>query len=173
MTNFEKAFEKIIMLEGGYSEHQDDPGGKTKYGITEEVARQHGYNESMKELSLSLAKQIYKKSYWDINRLDEIKNYSIQEELFECGVNCGPSTALKLMQRAYNTLVTSNYLTIDGKIGPNTILAINNCKFIDDLYDTANILQGYRYIELAEKDNKYKTFYKGWIRKRVSLKYNN
>lgn len=172
MTNFDKAFKLLILIEGGYSNHPYDPGKATKYGITESVARDHGYIDDMKDLPLDIAKRIYKKSYWDINRLDEIKDYSIQEEIFECGVNCGPSIALKLMQRAYNTLVTSNYLVIDGKIGPKTIKSINNCKFLDDLYDTANILQGFRYIELAEKDYKYKVFYKGWIRKRVKLKYN-
>lgn len=172
MTNFDKAFELLILIEGDYSNHPYDPGKATKYGITESVARSHGYKGDMRDLTLDIAKNIYKKSYWDINRLDEIKHYSIQEEIFECGVNCGPSTALKFMQRAYNTLVTSNYLTIDGKIGPKTISSINNCKFLDDLYDTANILQGFRYIKLAEKDDKYKAFYKGWIRKRVKIKYN-
>lgn len=172
MNNFDKAFEQLILIEGGYSNHPYDSGKATKYGITEIVARSNGYKADMKELPIGLAKTIYKKSYWDINRLDEIKNYYIQEELFECGVNCGPSTALKMMQRAYNTLVTDNMICVDGKIGNKTISAINNCKFIDDLYNTANLLQGNRYIELAERDEKYKSFYKGWIRKRVKLKYN-
>lgn len=43
MSNFKKAFEKTIIFEGGYSDHPYDPGGKTKYGITESTARSHGY----------------------------------------------------------------------------------------------------------------------------------
>ena len=33
----------VIYLEGGYTDDPDDPGGKTKYGITERVAREYGY----------------------------------------------------------------------------------------------------------------------------------
>ena len=41
----------IIFYEGGYSDDPDDPGGKTKYGITERVAREYGYLGSIEVLT--------------------------------------------------------------------------------------------------------------------------
>ena len=56
---FEIAFEKLLKHEGGYSDHAADPGGKTRYGVTEAVAREVGYKGDMRDLSLDLAKRIY------------------------------------------------------------------------------------------------------------------
>ncbi len=36
MANFDLAFKKTVGLEGGYSDDAAYPGGKTRYGITEE-----------------------------------------------------------------------------------------------------------------------------------------
>ena len=33
--NFDQAFTTLLGHEGGYSDHPADPGGKTRYGITE------------------------------------------------------------------------------------------------------------------------------------------
>ena len=71
MADFERAVEKTLKLEGGFVNDPDDPGGATKYGITEATARAHGYTGDMRELPLDVAREIYKKSYWDIARLDE------------------------------------------------------------------------------------------------------
>lgn len=167
-TNFEKAFERLILIEGGYSNHPYDPGGKTKYGITESTARAHGYKGEIKDLDLCWAKSIYKKSYWDINRLDDITDSNIQNEIFDTGVNCGTETALKFIQRSCNVL-NDIKISVDGQIGPATLKAINYCKFKEDLFNSANIIQGNHYFMLAEKNDKFKVFYKGWIRKRVEL----
>ena len=61
--NFNEAFERLLEHEGGYSNHAADKGGKTMYGITEAVARAHGYVGNMRELSADFAKKIYKSSY--------------------------------------------------------------------------------------------------------------
>ena len=41
--NFERAFEKLLGHEGGFVDHPKDPGGSTRYGITQRVARANGY----------------------------------------------------------------------------------------------------------------------------------
>ena len=40
----------LIEREGGYSNHPADKGGPTCFGITESVARAHGYRGAMKDL---------------------------------------------------------------------------------------------------------------------------
>jgi hypothetical protein len=56
-VNFLTAFDKLLKHEGDYSDHKDDPGGKTRYGITEAVAREVGYRGDMRELPLDLAQR--------------------------------------------------------------------------------------------------------------------
>ena len=43
MDRFEKIFDYLLKVEGGYSDDKYDKGGKTKYGIIEEEARDFGY----------------------------------------------------------------------------------------------------------------------------------
>ena len=40
--NFDNAFSLLLGHEGGFSDHPADPGGKTRYGVTEAVAREAG-----------------------------------------------------------------------------------------------------------------------------------
>ena len=60
MSRFDRCVNKVIELEGGYSDHSCDRGGKTKYGITQRTAREHGYTGDMRDLTLEEAKDIYK-----------------------------------------------------------------------------------------------------------------
>lgn len=58
--NFPKAFELTVGLEGNYSDDPLDPGGKTRYGISQV------YNPEVdvKNLTLEKAKDIYYRKYW-------------------------------------------------------------------------------------------------------------
>ena len=57
--NFDTAFAKLLGHEGDFSDHPADPGGATRFGITEAVAREVGYRGDMRELPVDLAKRIY------------------------------------------------------------------------------------------------------------------
>ncbi len=46
----DELIEALIEREGGYSNHPSDRGGPTKYGITEAVARAHGFSGAMRNL---------------------------------------------------------------------------------------------------------------------------
>lgn len=169
MSNFNKIVEEILKKEGLYSNHVNDNGGATKYGITEAVARQNGYKGNMRDLPLELAKSIYRKNYWDSIKLDQVKNYGLQYKMFDIGVNCGIGTSVKLTQRAYNILNTSGLLDTDGKIGPKTINAINSYPKQDRLVKLLNAYQCKYYIDITENNPKNKSFIFGWIDKRVKI----
>ena len=49
----------VAPVEGGYADDPADLGGKTNLGITEAVARRHGYTGDMRDLTDSLAYHIY------------------------------------------------------------------------------------------------------------------
>ena len=113
--NFDQAFDILLKHEGGFSDHAADPGGKTRFGITEAVAREVGYRGDMRELPLDLAKRIYKDRYWDAVRAEELPE-AIRYAVFDAAVNSGPRQAIRWLQRAVG-------VRDDGLIGPQTIAA--------------------------------------------------
>lgn len=111
--NFDDAVKRVLMHEGGYSNHPDDPGRSTMYGVTEAVAREIGYRGDMRELPIDLAKRIYKDRYWDAVRADDLPA-GIRYVMFDAAVNSGPRQSAIWLQRALG-------ITADGVIGPITI----------------------------------------------------
>jgi lysozyme family protein len=116
-VNFLTAFDKLLKHEGDYSDHKDDPGGKTRYGVTEAVAREAGYRGDMRELPLDLARRIYKERYWDAVQAESLPA-DVRYIVFDGAVNSGVAQSAKWLQRACG-------VKDDGVIGPQTIRAAN------------------------------------------------
>lgn len=116
--NFDKAFDLLITHEGGFVHRSfaDDPGGATKYGITEKVARYNGYSGEMRDLTLEFAKSIYRKDYWDSCKCDEMPD-EIRYPLFDASVNSGSKQAIKWLQSSVG-------VKADGVIGSVTMQSI-------------------------------------------------
>ena len=113
---FDQAFDILLKHEGGFSDHAADPGGKTRFGITEAVAREAGYRGDMRELPIDLAKRIYKDRYWDAVRAEDLPE-AIRYAVFDAAVNSGPRQAARWLQRAVG-------VRDDGVIGPITLGAV-------------------------------------------------
>lgn len=177
----ESMIDATIGKEGGYVNNPNDRGGPTNWGITEAVARRNGYAGDMRNLSRSVAFDIYKREYAirpGFTAVAEI-NSAVAEELFDTGVNQGPATASKFLQKALNLLNRGGKLYADiaedGVIGRGTLAALTSFKAargsdgIIVLLKVLNILQGYRYIEIASKNPSQEEFIYGWINSRINL----
>jgi lysozyme family protein len=146
---FHEAFEKLIGHEGKYSNHPDDPGGETMYGVTKAVARANGYTGAMIDLPLDIAKAIYRKAYWETVRADELPE-AVRFDVFDASVNSGPGQAIRFLQRATG-------VADDGRLGPLTIRAV---KAMDEqLLDKR--LNGYRLRFITEL-KVWPSFGRGW-----------
>jgi lysozyme family protein len=179
MADFNKAVIKTLNLEGGYSNDPNDLGGVTKYGITEKTARSYGYSGNMNDLTIDFAKNIYKKGYWDIYRLDEFKSQLIAENVFDTAVNGG--NPILWLQRAINNARVDNktgqelwpQIATDGKIGNQTISALNKAlSFVARetvIVKAYNCLRGVNFIELGEKRFQNLKFELGWFLHRIWL----
>lgn len=177
---FALAFDRVILVEGGYANDPADSGGETMYGITIRTARAHGYTGAMNALSLDEAKRIYKAGYWDPLRLDDVAEVApgVAEEMFDTSVNMGIGRASVFLQRCLNVLNDRGNvyadMHVDGSIGPVTIAALKaycahrrglTGQFV--LLRALNALQGAFYIELTEKRVKNERFIYGWLRTRI------
>lgn len=112
MSDFSRALEILLKLEGGYSNDAMDPGGKTKFGITEAVARRHGYIGDMQDLQADFAGEIYRSDYWDACRCDQMP-WPTSLFVFDSAVNQGADAAIRMLQRALDTVQ-------DGVMGKQT-----------------------------------------------------
>jgi lysozyme family protein len=181
VTLFDDAFRDLILIEGGYSNDARDRGGRTKYGITEAVARGHGYMGPMEDMPLPIAKSIYRRAYWDRQRLDEVEfraGASIAVELFDTGVNMGVLVAGRFLQTALNALNREGRdfpdMDVDGRIGPGTLFALRAYIRVRGqegrvvLLRALNCLQGARYLAIAAADPSQERFIHGWLKNRVA-----
>lgn len=168
----------IINREKDFVNHPDDSGGPTRFGITEAVARLHGYEGDMRNFPIEMALSIYAGRYWHSVGGDFLAalSESVAAEVVDTGVNCSPREASKMLQRALNVLNLKGELyddlDPDGIVGSRTIAALEaylQRREESTLVKMLNVLQGAFYIELAERRQKDESFIYGWFNHRVKL----
>lgn len=174
--------EDVIKREGRYSDNPADPGGATMWGITERVARAHGYAGLMRDLPRAMAVSIYTKTYVQAPGFDRVAALSaaIGEELVDTGVNMGPGLPGPWLQRVLNVMNMRGKawpdLVVDGQIGPATLAALaamlrqRGADGERVILRALNCLQGARYIEIAEGREASEDFEFGWFLNRVEVK---
>ena len=147
MSNFKKAFEKLIYHEGSYIDDKNDIGGETYMGISRKfhpdwegwIIIDNYKNKAQKQKDLNnilmqderlikFVKKFYKKNYWDRFKGDYLP-YAIAEELLEQAVVLGTwKTAGINLQKALNLLNKNGELfedlKVDGIVGPKTLEAM-------------------------------------------------
>ena len=172
--------DELIEREGGYVNHPADRGGPTRYGITEAVARAHGYAGAMAKLPREDAAAIYRRLYWIRPRFDQVAERcpNLAAELFDTGANMGPAVASTFLQRALTALNRNGTdypdLVPDGRVGSVTLAALDAFLAVrgSDRGETVLLraleaLQGERYLRLAEKRPANETFLYGWLANRI------
>jgi len=114
-VGFDGAFDWIIDAEGTvYTEHPDDPGGGTKFGI---ASASHP-DVDVRALTLEGAREIYRRDYWARCKCDELPA-AWALALFDASVLHGVTNGVRLMQLALR-------VSPDGVVGPATIAAAKN-----------------------------------------------
>ena len=160
MERFERIFDYLLRVEGGYSDDENDKGGKTKYGITEEEARDFRYKGDMQDLTKDFAKNIYLKKYYLGNKLDKVINDKVALSICDWAVNSGRN-GTKNAQIAVNQLTNAN-LDVDGIIGNKTLEALNSVDS-DKFLEVYHNLQRIYYKGKVEADRTQEGFLTGWL----------
>ena len=175
-----KMIDGILDREGVYVNHPSDPGGATKYGITQRVARANGYQGDMRSLTKTSAQLIYYREYivkpgfLGIAEID----IAVAEEVIDSGVNAGQARAALWFQQALNVLnrraVDYPDIAEDGQIGPKSISAFQALRRKRGeagarrlMLKALHGLQFMHYYGLAKGGTKFEDFMVGWIESRI------
>jgi lysozyme family protein len=173
--------DRLLGVEGGYSNNPADKGGPTNWGVTEQVARAYGYQGDMRLLPRATAAKIYELRYWLRPGFDKVADRypALAEELFDTGVNMGPTVAATFLQRVLNALNREQRdypdINVDGDIGPMTLAELDAFKRARGaagekvLLTAVNVLQGARYFDITEARPANEAFLYGWLANRIAL----
>lgn len=155
-SNFEKALAAVLVHEGGFVNHPDDPGGMTNLGCTKAVWEEyvgHTVNEkAMRALTPADVSPLYKRKYWDKIKGDDLPT-GVDYCVFDCAINSGPGRAVKFLQGVIGT-------DMDGALGPKTLAAVA-------AFDSKDLIQDYskRRLSFMMDLPTWGTFGKGWGRR--------
>lgn len=154
--NFAESLQKLLVHEGGFSNHPDDPGGMTNLGCTKAVWEEHcGHpvtEKMMRALTPADVAPLYKRKYWDKIQGDELPD-GVDYAVFDCAINSGPGRAAKFLQSCIG-------VDPDGGIGPKTLAAVK-------AFDPKELVEDYskRRLSFMMDLPTWGTFGKGWTRR--------
>lgn len=126
--SYDEALKRLLLHEGGYTNHPSDPGGATNFGITIADYRRYvkpgATVDDVRAMTLGEAKAIYRARYWNTLRCDELPA-GLDYALFDYGVNSGVNRAAKVLQRVLGR-------SVSGFVGDADVSATRN-HFTSDL----------------------------------------
>ena len=154
--NWDKAFDLVIVNEGGYVDNSQDPGGATNWGCTKAVWEKYVGHEVTKDDIKALTKEdvkpLYKRNYWDAIHGDAIPS-GLDYCIFDCAINSGVGRAAKFIQEIVG-------VSADGAIGNNTVTAITKINSITLINEFSDKRQAF-----LESLKTFPTFGKGWTKR--------
>lgn len=182
MSNFNWGIECVLHHEGGWFNHENDPGGATKFGISLRYLQARGDLDGdglldgdldgdgdvdiddIRALSLDETISLYKTGFWEPNHLTNVASELLAIKIFDMCVNMGSKQAWKLVQRSCNSL--GHALSEDGVVGPATLSVVNSLRSTDYiLLDKIRQAQASFYETLIEKKPSFESFRLGWLRR--------
>lgn len=152
--DFEQAVRIVLMHEGGLSDIPEDPGGLTKFGISQRAFPKL----DIRNLTLDGAKEIYRQHYWDMCRCDKLPSWA-RLIVFDCAVNQGVARATTFIQRI-------GKVKVDGIIGPLTIESLSKVDPMEFVY-RYKTQRRQAYV----KNPNWPVFGKGWIARLDDISY--
>lgn len=183
----DKIIAELIGIEGDGQGRLDpnDSGGRTRWGVTEAVARADGYKGAMKDYPRDSAELLYLRNYFVAPHFDQVllRSQGIAAELFEIEVNLPPGQAATFLQRALNALndpdgdgeVNYPQLKVDGDLGEKSFIALDAFLKLRKtqgehcLLALLNSQQAVYYLGRTEERPKNKKYVFGWTMNRVKI----
>ena len=158
---FDRAIEVVLAHEGeGFTDHPNDRGGPTKFGISE---RWHP-EVNVKDLTREHAIEIYWERYWSGRGYEQLPE-SVAIKTFDLAVNLGEQTATRCLQFALRACGIR--VKIDGLLGPETFGA---ARCVDEVALLAALRSeaACEYRLRVARDSSQTVFRDGWLNRAYS-----
>lgn len=174
--SFEIAINEVLMAEGIFSNNKYDHGGKTKYGITEEVWNSYNNEKPIEDITVEDATQVYKDKYWNLIYGDDIPDEGLAILMFDSAVNHGVGAAIRLLQEALNATNGNgkrwNDINVDGVIGEKTmdaVFSVEDLGKLRELFLALYFARGKKYMNIVERNPTQREFTNGWLNRLFNL----
>jgi lysozyme family protein len=160
-ATFDRAMSLVLQFEGNRSDDPDDPGGRTRFGVTQATYNAYRAIRGKPSQSVDLMSQeeladIYWTQFW-LAGFCHILPPPVAIAHFDACVNLGVEPAAKLLQAAVGAKV-------DGAIGPLTMQLVARH---EPRHLAARIIacrSGY-YVRLAVENPRLQKFLPGWLKR--------
>ncbi len=163
--------EYILEVEDGYVNNKNDPGGATKFGVTQRTLTSARETiaclpESVKDLTAEQALMIYELLYWKPAGCCKLPS-PVDVTVFDGAVNCGIRQGVKFLQEALNLYGCG--LAVDGVIGPVTLNALSSVENTRVLCAVVLWRRVLYYLSLANTKPTMRAFLRGWLNRLAKL----
>lgn len=182
MAQFEIAYKRTSINEGGYANNLKDRGGETFHGISRKNwplwkgwvlidDQRHRFpadihnpkNWKLVDKFLSevprlkeLVRSFYKANFWDDIEGDRINSQEVANTIYDWAVNSGEGSPAKSIQRIVGA-------TVDGDIGPATAAKINSYPDQSILPSMLREKRVQLVKEIVKNDPSQKVFLTNWV----------
>ena len=180
---FELAQKFVAKWEGGVSDHPDDRGGVTAYGVS--LAYLAGLSgaatgrnliqnlglplpvsrETVLAVTPAIAAALFRHSFWDRTKIGKLSP-RLALATYDCAVNMGPGAAIKLLQKGIR--LAGPKIAADGIIGQETLKAQAGLEA--EILGHALALREDRYRNICASNPSQKVFLKGWLNRTADLR---
>lgn len=162
---FEKALGFALRWEGGFSDHPNDPGGRTMKGVTQRtydawLAKQGKSGIDVRDISKGEVEAIYQDGYWLAANCADLRP-DLDVVQFDTAVNMGPNRSVKMLQTAVG-------VSVDGGFGPVTKAACTACDPPEIIARYCEIRESF-YRRIATRPGQH-VFLKGWLNRLNDLR---
>ena len=148
VDGFVRAIERVLVHEGGDADDPRDPGGRTRWGISQKTYP----TLDIRKLTRADAIALYRRDVWEPIQGDALPP-ALAFQLLDAAVNHGTARAVRWLQRALG-------IVADGKLGPKTLAAISRSEQSSLLLRFLAIrLEFYADLE------RFDAFGRGWTRR--------
>jgi lysozyme family protein len=173
----------VYAVEGGYVHDSSDPGGATRYGVTEEVARAAGFHGDMRAFPMhcdgpakACADNIYVSQYIvapGYLPMVEIEP-AVAAELVDTAVNMGPARPNRWYRQTMNVLASTRLPDSTAALGTDEINAyrmaqvkLGKTAACVATLDALDGRQETEYQRLVARNGALRRFLRGWLRNRI------
>lgn len=150
---FEDCLQIVLEYEGGHVDDPNDPGGETKFGIS-----QRAYPKlNIGELTEKDAAVIYFNDYWAPCWCDKLSE-ELRLLVFDTAVNMGVKRSVRMLQRS------TGVQKLDGRMGPKTYAAVESTPSTV-IIDTFTSMRFDHYAKLKN----WHRYGKGWAKRLLQV----